>query len=51
MVRLAHGGGLREAKRERFQTFLVLEIDEGQRNYSILGGISQAIYNRLIIRI
>ena len=30
---------------------LLLEIDEGQRNYSISGGISQATYGRLIVRI
>ena len=29
----------------------LLEIDEGQRNYSISGGISQATYGRLIVRI
>ena len=29
----------------------LLEIDKGQRNYSISGGISQATYGRLIVRI
>ena len=43
--------GLEMVKQRLVEIRKLVEIDEGQRNYSISGGVSQVTHGRLIMRI